>query len=133
MQNQSWSARAVSLFLVFLMIGSPVWATCGGGGGGGMGGMGGGGMTQQTYPVPWKFLQPQDPPAAGGMVVYWFPTGKKEIDNSSLRNSRILTLYSEQCVTMGIADAHLGLGKKFEVPDGTLPLVVLANADGTVV
>jgi tetratricopeptide (TPR) repeat protein len=135
MQSKSWGARAISLSLVLLMIGLPVWATCGGGGGGGMGGMGGGGTTQQTYPVPWKFVQPQDSPAAGGMVVYWFPTGTKEIENSSLRNSRILTLYSEQCVTMGIADAHLALGKKFvpDVPDEKLPVVVLANADGTVV
>ena len=98
-----------------------------------MGGMsGGGGMSQETYPVPWKLIRPEDPPATGGLIVYWFPTGKDEVEKSSLRNSRVLTLYSTQCVTMGITDVRNTIGQKF-APDAKLPLVVLATADGNVV
>jgi tetratricopeptide (TPR) repeat protein len=133
MQKHSLMVRAVSLFLSMMTAASPVWATCGGGGGGGMGGMSGGaGAGQQTYPVPWKFVQPQDPPIAQGLVVYWFPVSDNEVQNSSLRNSRILTLYSEQCVTMAIADGHLALGQKL-APDASFPVVVLATADGNVI
>src|SRR6516165_8548238 len=64
--------RAISLFLVFFLITSQTWATCGGGGGGGMGGMGGG-AGSQTYPVPWKVVQPTDPPIKDGLAVYWLP------------------------------------------------------------
>src|SRR5205085_6174564 len=132
MHNHSFPARLLSALLIALML-SPQfsWATCGGGGGGGTGGMSGG-ASQQTYQVPWRLINPEDAPAAGGLVVYWFPTGADEFQKSSLRESRTLSLYSQQCVTMGVVDVRTPLGQKF-VPDAKLPVVVLATADGTVV
>jgi len=91
----------------------------------------GGGSSQQTYQVPWKLITPQEP-VKEGLAVYWFPTGKAEVDKSSLRESRTLQLYSQQCVTMGIVDPQTALGQKY-VPDGKLPVAVLVQADGTVV
>jgi tetratricopeptide (TPR) repeat protein len=116
------------------MLVSQEWATCGGGGGGGMGGMGGGsaGMPQETYPVPWKLIKPEDPPLAQGLAVYWFPTSQQEIEKSSLRFSRALSLYSQQCVTMGIVDSRTALGKKL-VGDEKLPVAVLAQPDGKLI
>lgn len=117
------------------MLTSQEWATCGGGGGGGMGGMGGGsgmGTPQETYPVPWKLIKPEDPPLAQGLAVYWFPSSQQEIDKSSLRYSRTLSLYSQQCVTMGIADFRTSVGSKF-APNAKLPVAVLVQSDGKVI
>src|SRR5712671_1578385 len=121
--------RVVCLLMIYVLLVPQSWATCGGGGGGGTGGMGGG-SSQQTYQVPWKLITPQEP-VKEGLAVYWFPTGKAEVDKSSLRESRTLQLYSQQCVTMGIVDAQSTLGQKY-VPDGKLPVAVLVQADGTV-
>jgi tetratricopeptide (TPR) repeat protein len=130
--------RILSLFLVTVLLASQGWATCGGGGGGGMGGMGGGsgssgnmGSNQQTYPVPWKLIKPEDSPAKG-LLIYWFPTGPEELQKSSLRESRTLANYASQCVTMGIVDARTSIGQKY-VPDGKLPAAVLVQPDGAVV
>src|SRR5215467_10361453 len=125
--------RVLALVMIYVFLASQVWATCGGGGGGGMGGMGGGaGSSSQTYQVPWKLLTPAEAPKEG-LVVYWFPTGDKEVQNSSLRESRTLQLYSQQCVTMGIVDARNAIGQKY-VPDGKLPTAVLVQvSDGSVV
>ncbi|HEX6649473.1 MAG TPA: tetratricopeptide repeat protein, partial [Pyrinomonadaceae bacterium] len=61
--------------------------------------------------------------------LYWFPATQTEFDKSSLRASRILTLYSSQCVTMSV-----GSGKTPElqpiIGDSALPVAVLATADG---
>ena len=122
--------RVVCLLMIYVLLVPQTWATCGGGGGGGMGGMGGG-SSQQTYQVPWKLITPQEP-VKEGLAVYWFPTGKQEVEKSSLRESRTLQLYSQQCVTMGIVDVQSALGQKY-VPDGKLPVAVLVQADGTVV
>ena len=117
--------------LVALSI-SDVWATCGGGGGGGTGGMSGGSMgAEQIYPVPWKNIKLDDPLATGALVVYWFPASQVELEKSSLRNSRTLSLYAAQCVTMGVADARTPLGQKFAA-DEKLPVAVLAQADGKI-
>ena len=89
------------------------------------------GSSQQTYQVPWKLITPQEP-VKEGLAVYWFPTGKTEVQKSSLRESRTLQLYSQQCVTMGIVDVQSALGQKY-VPDGKLPVALLVQADGTVV
>lgn len=135
MPKRSLLARFSSLVLIILMLTTQEWATCGGGGGGGMGGMGGGsgtGTQQETYPVPWKLIKPEDPPLAQGLAVYWFPTSQQELEKSSLRFSRTLTLYSQQCVTMGIVDSRTPLGKKF-AGDDKLPIAVLAQADGKLV
>jgi len=128
--------RLLAAVLIFLMLPSPVWATCGGGGGGGVGGMSSGasGMTveQETYPVPWRLRGPKDPPLTEGLVMFWFPTGVDELRRSSLRNSRILTLYASHCVSMEVADARSPVGQKF-AGEATLPIAVLAQADGTVI
>ncbi|HKE31871.1 MAG TPA: hypothetical protein VKD65_09115, partial [Candidatus Angelobacter sp.] len=131
MTKRTSSARLLSVILVVLMLVSQEWATCGGGGGGGMGGMGGG-VSQETYPVPWKLIQPQDPPVSQGLVVYWFPSSQTEIEKSSLRFSRTLSVYSQQCVTMGIADFRTNVGKQF-VSGDTPPVAVLAQPDGKVI
>jgi len=129
-------SRLTALFMVLLLLPAPDWATCGGGGGGGTGGMrsgGPGGMgDEQVYQVPWKLVKPDDAPAAGGLVVYWFPSSGEEFQRSSLRNSRSLSLYASQCVTMGVADAGTALGQKFLTGE-KLPVVVLAKSDGTVI
>ncbi len=130
-------SRLTALLMVLLLLPAPNWATCGGGGGGGMGGMRSGGPSggmgdQQVYQVPWKLVKPDDSPAAGGLVVYWFPSSAEEFQRSSLRNSRSLSLYAGQCVTMGVADASTSLGQKF-LSGERLPVVVLAKADGTVI
>jgi tetratricopeptide (TPR) repeat protein len=123
---------------VFLMIGLLVpqgWATCGGGGGGGMGGMSRGtsgdqGATQSTYPVPWKIIQPSDPPLKEGLAVYWLPSSQEELNRSSLHFSQVLSNYATQCVTLGIVDQRTTLGQKLAASD-KLPVVVLTQADGT--
>lgn len=129
-------SQAIIAMLVLLMLPSADWATCGGGGGGGGGGMpagaGGAMPAQQVYPVPWKQRTPQDPPLAAGMVVYWFPSGVDEFRRSSLRNSRVLSLFASQCVSMEVADARSPYGEKF-AKDAKLPVVVLAKPDGTVI
>jgi tetratricopeptide (TPR) repeat protein len=132
MRNQI--SRLTALFMVPLLLPAPVWATCGGGGGGGTGGMRSGGSMdeQQVYQVPWKLLRPDDAPIASGLVVYWFPSSGEEFQRSSLRNSRSLSLYASQCVTMGVADASTALGQKF-LSGEKLPVVVLAKSDGTVI
>jgi len=138
-------ARVMAIFLALLLLPIPDWATCGGGGGGGMGGMRGGPSSsngangangsipaEQVYTVPWKVVKPEDPPIASGLILYWFPSSITEFEKSSLRNSRTLSLYASQCVTMGVADAATSIGKKF-VADEKLPVVVLAKPDGTIV
>jgi tetratricopeptide (TPR) repeat protein len=130
-------SRLSALLMVLLLLPVPDWATCGGGGGGGMGGMRSGGTggsmgDQQVYQVPWKLIKPEETPVAGGLVLYWFPSSAQEFQRSSLRNSRSLSLFATQCVTMGIADAGTSLGQKFLAGE-KLPVVVLAKSDGTVI
>jgi tetratricopeptide (TPR) repeat protein len=117
---------AIAILLAFA---ANDWATCGGGGGGGMGGST---APELTYPVPWHVQAPQDPPATGGLVVYWFPASAEELKQSSLRMSRTLSLYASQCVAMDVADVRSPAGVKFAA-DAKLPVVVLTTADGNVV
>jgi tetratricopeptide (TPR) repeat protein len=131
-------ARFVSVVLIMILLfpAQPALATCGGGGGGGTGGMRSGadsGSTadEQVYQVPWRLIKPGDPPVNAGLIVYWFPTGNDEIKRSSLLNSRTLSLYAGQCVTMGVVDSHTPLGQRFAA-DEKLPVAVLAQPDGTV-
>src|SRR5712691_5325873 len=98
-------ARSIAVALLALFFIQSSWATCGGGGGGGGGGMsnnggGGAGGNAPTYPVPWKIYKPKDAPATGGLVLFWFPASQNEVKNSSLRQSRSLSLYASQCVAM---------------------------------
>src|SRR5882762_6437802 len=125
-------ARGLALLLVGLFAVSPIWATCGGGGGGGGGGMpsgGGGGSRPEVYFVPWKVRAPNDPPAKG-LVLYWFPASKEEIQKSSLRTSRPLSLYASQCVSMELADTRIPNAEKL-IGGSQLPVAVLATPDGT--
>jgi tetratricopeptide (TPR) repeat protein len=115
---------------------SPVWATCGGGGGGGGGGMSGGGNNSGgkdpvVYHVPWK-LPKNAKPVTEGLIVYWFPASTAEVKNSSLRESRELSLYAGQCVSMQLAD-NTTPNSEALVGESKLPVAVLATPDGTVV
>jgi tetratricopeptide (TPR) repeat protein len=125
--------RALTLLLVSLFIASPALATCGGGGGGGGGGMpsggGGGSANPEVYFVPWKMRAPKDPPPKG-LIVYWFPASKEELQKSSLRTSRPLSLYATQCVTMELADSRIPNAETL-IGNSTLPVAVLATPDGT--
>jgi tetratricopeptide (TPR) repeat protein len=123
-------ARPISILLIVLFITTQNWATCGGGGGGGVGGMGGGSV--ETYPVPWKIPAPKDPPVTAGLVLYWFPASVNEFQKSSLRNSRTLSMYATQCVTMQVAEVRSAPGQKLAA-DAKLPVAVLATPDGTAV
>jgi len=126
-------SRALAILLIVLFSLSPVWATCGGGGGGGTGGVGGGGGSAgpapAVYKVPWKIYEPRTVPNKG-LVLYWFPASNDEIKKSSLLASRLLTLYSAQCVAMTVADAKTPELQPI-IGDSTLPVAVLASADGS--
>ena len=126
-------ARPLATLLILLFAVSPAWATCGGGGGGGGGGMpkggSGGGSSPEVYFVPWKVRAPNDPPAKG-LVLYWFPASKEEIQKSSLRTSRPLSLYATQCVSMEFADSRIPNAEKL-IGNSQLPVAVLATPDGT--
>ena len=121
--------HTLATLLITLFIVSPAWATCGGGGGGGVGGMSSGGAKPVVYNVPWKVRAQNDPPAAG-LVLYWFPVSNDEIKRSSLRESRTLSLYASQCVSMELADYRTPAGQKI-IGDAKPPLAVLATSDGT--
>jgi tetratricopeptide (TPR) repeat protein len=123
--------RAIAIALLALFSFQSVWATCGGGGGGGTGGMsgGGGGSAPQVYPVPWKMRTEKDPPAKG-LILYWLPSSANEFKKSSLQNSRILSMYATQCVSMEIADFGTPLGQKL-LGESKPPVAVLTTSDGS--
>jgi tetratricopeptide (TPR) repeat protein len=130
--------RGAAFVLVVAFMTSPVWATCGGGGGGGGGGMSGSGSSNSSnnpnpvvYHVPWKM----PPKSAGkaateGLVLYWFPASTKEVSISPLRESRNLSLYASQCITMQLADGSVANSEKL-IGGSTLPVAVLGTPDGT--
>jgi tetratricopeptide (TPR) repeat protein len=126
-------SRTLSSLLMLLFALSPVWATCGGGGGGGTGGVGGGnngtGPAPTVYNVPWKVWEEKTVPSKG-LVLYWFPATNEELKKSSLRASRILSLYSAQCVAMTVADYRQPEMQKL-LGDSKPPVAVLAAADGS--
>jgi tetratricopeptide (TPR) repeat protein len=124
------SQRLLSLLLIFAFFGSQVWATCGGGGGGGLGGMSGG-SPSQVYLVPWKGLTATETAPKEGLTVYWFPASADELQRSSLRESRTLQLYAQQCVNMLVADAGTQWGKKFSV--SAVPVALVAEPNGSIV
>ena len=130
MKTKLSRALAAALMLMFSL--SPAWATCGGGGGGGTGGVAGGssntGPAPTVYKVPWKLWEARTAPNKG-LVLYWFPASNDEIKKSSLLASRILTVYSSQCVTMTVADAKQPELQPI-IGDSVIPVAVLASADG---
>lgn len=99
-----------------------------------MGGPGGAAAdtTEPTYPVPWKVIQPSDFPPSQGLGLYWLPSSQVELQRSSLRFSRILTTYSQQCVAMGLIDFQSPLGEKL-IGDEKPPVAVLAGPDGNTI
>jgi Tfp pilus assembly protein PilF len=130
--------RGAAFLLVVAFLTTPVWATCGGGGGGGGGGMSGSGGGNSNdpnpvvYHVPWK-LPPKTadtPIASEGLVLYWFPASAKEVGISPLKESRNLSLYASQCVTMQLADGSVANSDKL-IGGSPLPVAVLAKPDGT--
>ncbi len=127
-------ARMICSLIVIAFVGSPVWATCGGGGGGGGGGMSGSsgsGTEAVVYHVPWKMpRKASDPPVSAGLIVYWFPASAEELQRSSLRESRALSLYAGQCISMQLADLTLPDAAKL-IGGSKLPVAVLATPDGT--
>ncbi len=131
MKHQTF--RSIAVVLLALFFAQSTFATCGGGGGGGGGGMsnsgGGGGSNAPVYIVPWKVRKPTDAPAQG-LVLYWFPATVDEMKKSSLRESRTLSLYASQCVSMEWADGHTPNADKL-IGESKLPVAVLAQADGT--
>src|SRR5947209_13951980 len=132
--TKSVIARPLAFFMIVLLFAQQNWATCGGGGGGGVGGLGVGSRmsADQTYPVPWKLIKPEDPPLKDGLVVYGFASLFEETQKSSLRFSHMLSNYANQCVTMGVADSRSPVGQKFAGSE-KLPLAVLATPDGTMI
>ena len=125
-------SRALATLMIVLFALSPAWATCGGGGGGGTGGVGGAGSNTgpapTVYKVPWQIWEARKAPSKG-LVLYWFPASQTEVEKSSLRTSRILTLYSAQCVTMTVGDATLPELQAI-IGESQLPVAVLVTADG---
>ena len=126
-------SRALAAILIALFSLSPAWATCGGGGGGGTGGVGGGGRNAGAdpvvYNVPWSMWEARKAPQKG-LVLYWFPASNNEVEKSSMRRSRILTLYAAQCVTMTLADSKTPELQKI-IGDSAVPVAVLASVDGS--
>src|SRR6266513_3028924 len=119
--------RSIAVLLLALFFAQSSFATCGGGGVGGGGGMadsggGGGASNAPVNPVPWK---PPSAPPAGGLVLYWFPASQKEIDNSSLKQSRILSLYASQCVAMQAAKTEQLPNADKLIGESKLPVAVL--------
>jgi tetratricopeptide (TPR) repeat protein len=130
MKTRFFRSIAVALLVLFFVQSS--WATCGGGGGGGGGGMsnnGGGGSDAPVYVVPWKIRKPTDAPAMG-LILYWFPASENELRNSSLRQSRTLSLYASQCVSMEVTDTQSANARKL-IGESKLPVAVLGTPDGT--
>jgi tetratricopeptide (TPR) repeat protein len=132
MKNQLFRSIAVALLALFFIQTS--FATCGGGGGGGGGGSnnagGGGGSNAPVYVVPWKIRKATDPQVTAGLVLYWFPASTVEVNNSSLRQSRTLSLYASQCVSMEFGTNQTTNIDKL-VGESKLPVAVLATPDGT--
>jgi len=132
----------VAALTLVILAARPLRATCGGGGGGGMGGTmprssmssmsGPNSQPQpQAYVVPWKTVAANDKPLSTPIVVMWFPAEADEIDQSELNVSRMLTLYSAQCVGLQLVKPDdAATIAKFDVV--TKRPIVLLVADGKV-
>jgi tetratricopeptide (TPR) repeat protein len=123
--------RSIAITLLALFFAQSSFATCGGGGGGGGGGMSnsggsGGGSNPTVYVVPWN----KTTPAPTGLILLWFPSSPKEYQNSSLRESRTLSLRAQQGGAMMVGDPKANGANKL-IGESTLPVAVLANGDGT--
>ena len=101
-----------------------------GGMSGGGSGTGGGSDNPIVYHVPWKIPDPKAAAVKEGLVLYWFPVSADELKRSSLLESRDLSLYAKECVTMQLADMRDPNAAKL-IGDSKLPVAVLATADAT--
>ena len=128
-------SRTLATLLILSFSLTPVWATCGGGGGGGTGGVSGGnsgsGPTPTVYNVPWNIWAANRAPNKG-LILYWFPATEAEVKKSPMKTSRILTLYSAQCVSMEVADYGMADLKNI-IGDSKPPVAVLATPDGNAI
>ncbi len=84
---------------------------------------------EQVYNVPWRVWGPNAPAITSGLILYWFPSSVQEVQKSSLRTSRVLSLYAAQCISMEIADASSPIGKQL-ASNAKLPIAVLTTPDG---
>jgi tetratricopeptide (TPR) repeat protein len=82
-----------------------------------------------VYIVPWKVRKPKDPPAMG-LVLYWFPASQNELKVSSLKESRTLSTYAFQCVSMELGTNETPNVDKL-IGASKLPVAVLTTPDGT--
>lgn len=132
--------KTIVLASLLVFVFGDAYATCGGGGGGGMGGMvPRGGFTEgsqgrdqgrpNAYVVPWKVLKDGEPPLNTPLVLYWFPATQDEMQQGELVASRLLTLFSAQCVGMQLVRpddkttiARWGVANR-------LPVALLASGD----
>ncbi len=128
--GMDWLMRYLAATLILFVTVTSVIGTCGGGGGGGAGGVSGGsgGPSAPVYLVPWKIRKAKDAPPQG-LVLYWFPASENELRNSSLRESRMLSLYATKCIAMEVADSKVANAEKL-VGESKLPVAVLATPDG---
>ncbi len=129
----------IALAVTSLAVVPELRATCGGGGGGGMGGVvprGGSyngtntmGRTDAPNPyfVPWRIVKAGDAPLRTPLVLYWFASSADDQKTGDLATSRMLTLYSAQCVGMQLVtpDDKATLDK-FAVA-GKTPVAILAG------
>jgi len=132
----------IAFLVVLVLAASPVWATCGGGGGGGGGGISMGGespgQNPTTYHVQWKTLDHKAGPPKSGLILYWFIASttqealKNEIKTSGLLESRDLSLYGSQCVSMFLNEMADPNAKSL-VGDSKLPVIVLTAPDAGVI
>ena len=129
MRTQPGSLRkALASTLVSTILVSPLYATCGGGGGGGMGGIASG-EEATVYYVPWVFMDSAAAPP-GDLLVFWFPTGPADAQQSPMRTSRSLTNWSAHCVGVGLVpDSNSDVRRKFSI-ESSQPAVVVVTRDG---
>jgi tetratricopeptide (TPR) repeat protein len=131
-------ARSFAVLLLVLFSVQSTWATCGGGGGGGGGGTsgsgsgGGGGAAPEVYHVPWAAWSAKDTPPKDGLVLLWIPATQDELNKSSLRGSRTLSIFAAQCVSMRVGVITEPAIQKV-LGDSKPPVAVLAAADGSVI
>ena len=133
--SRTYSSTTRLLFAAALLLIAPaaLRATCGGGGGGGVGGFTDPvepGM-ERVYHVPWKVIANGETAPTGKLVLYWFPTSPDEARASSLVTSRRLSVWSGECVGMGLVTANnADLRARFKAVEGA-PSAVLAADDGS--
>jgi tetratricopeptide (TPR) repeat protein len=139
--------RIIVALLVSLLT-SAVGATCGGGGGGGSGGISMSDVRDpdfssvpgtkpksrsksKAYDVPWQALASNPDLPNAGLRLYWFPSSDKELEESSLRSSRDLSLWAGQGVTMLIAELSSPLATELGAKPETSQ-AILTDAQNTV-